>query len=232
MKLEKFLEIIKGQIIVSCQALPNEPLYCEEMSLMPFMAKAAKQAGSPAIRTSSVRDIIEIKKATQLPVIGLIKKVYPNYKSYITPTMKEIDHLVKANSDVIALDCTLRKRGDNKTINDFIYDIKKKYPNIILMADISTFDEGLNAFECGVDMIGTTLSGYTDYSPKLETPDFELVKKLSKKLPVPVIAEGKIHTPEQAKKMFELGAYSVVVGGAITRPFEIATRFINSVKEF
>lgn len=231
MELQDFLKNIKGKIIVSCQALPNEPLYCEEKSLMPFMANAAKQAGSPAIRTSSVRDVIEIKKATNLPVIGLIKKSYPNYDSYITPTMTEIDQLVEAKSDVVALDCTLRKRGDNQSINQFISQIKQEHPNIVLMADISTYEEGVNAFNCGVDMVGTTLSGYTDYSPKVDGPDFALVEKLAKELPIPVIAEGKIHCPEQAKKMFKLGAYSIVVGGAITRPLEIATRFINAVRE-
>ncbi|MBQ8518754.1 MAG: N-acetylmannosamine-6-phosphate 2-epimerase [Agathobacter sp.] len=231
MKLEELLANTKGSIIVSCQALPHEPLYCEEMSLMPFMAKAAKEAGSKCIRTSSVRDVVEIKKQTGLPVIGLIKRVYEGYDSYITPTMKEIDELVEAESDIIALDCTMRTRGDGTDINTFIQQIREKYPDIALMADISTFEEGVNAWKAGVNIVGTTMSGYTPYSPKVDGPDYELVERLVKELPIPVIAEGKVHYPDQAKKMLELGAHAVVVGGAITRPLEIAQRFYKAIQE-
>ena len=229
--LAKILDATKGSIIVSCQALPSEPLYCDEMSLMPFMAMAAKQAGSKCIRTSSIRDVVEIKKATGLPVIGLVKRVVEGYASYITPTMKEVDDLVAAESDIVALDCTQRTRGDGTTINEFIAQIKEKYPDIVLMADISTFEEGVNAEKCGVDLVGTTLSGYTDYSPKVDGPDFALVERLVSALSIPVIAEGKVHYPDQAKKMLELGAHAVVVGGAITRPLEIAQRFYKAIEK-
>ena len=228
--LSEILDATKGSIIISCQALPGEPMYCEEMSIMPFFAKAAKQAGSKCIRTSSIRDVVEIKKATGLPVIGLVKRVVEGYDSYITPTMQEVDDLVAADADIIALDCTLRKRGDGTTINEFIVQIKAKYPDIVLMADISTFEEGVNAEQCGVDLVGTTMSGYTEYSPKVDGPDYELVKKLVATLKVPVIAEGKVHYPDQAKKMLELGAHAVVVGGAITRPLEIAQRFFRGIE--
>ena len=227
---EEILSDTRNSIIVSCQALPSEPLYCEEMSIMPFMAKAAQMAGCKCIRTSSVRDVVEIKKATGLPVIGLIKRTYEGYDSYITPTMKEIDELVAADSDIIALDCTLRTRGDGTTINEFLAQIREKYPDIILMADISTYEEGINAWKCGVNLVGTTMSGYTPYSPKVEGPDFELASRLVKDLDIPVIAEGKIHYPDEAKKMLSLGVHAVVVGGAITRPLEIAQRFYNGIK--
>ena len=226
----EILTSIQGSIIVSCQALPGEPLYCEEMSLMPFMAKAAQMAGCKCIRTSSVRDVEAIKKATGLPVIGLIKRTYQGYDSYITPTMKEIDELAAAESDIIALDCTLRSRGDGTTINEFLNQIRDKYPDIILMADISTYEEGINAWKCGVNMVGTTLSGYTPYSLKTEEPDFELAGRLAGDLEIPVIAEGRIHYPEQVKKMLDLGVHAVVVGGAITRPYEIAQRFYQAVR--
>ncbi|WP_066895116.1 N-acetylmannosamine-6-phosphate 2-epimerase [Clostridium nigeriense] len=229
-KKHEILEKIKGKLIISCQALPSEPLYVEEKSIMYLMARAAKQAGSPCIRTNSVRDIIAIKEETSLPVIGIIKIDYEGYDSYITPTMKEIDELVSVDTDIIALDCTMRKRGDGSTINEFIKEIKVKYPDIVLMADISTYEEGVNAWKCGVDFVGTTLSGYTNYSPKTDGPDIELVKKLASTIDIPVIAEGKVHTPEQAIQMLNAGAYAVVVGGAITRPLEIATRFINAIE--
>jgi len=227
---EEILSDTRHSIIVSCQALPGEPLYCEEMSIMPYMAKAAQMAGCKCIRTSSIRDVTEIKKVTGLPVIGLIKRTYEGYEPYITPTMQEIDELVAAESDIVALDCTLRTRGDGTTINEFLAQIREKYPDIVLMADISTYEEGINAWKCGVNLIGTTMSGYTPYSPKVDGPDFELASRLVKDVDIPVIAEGKIHYPDEAKKMLSLGVHAVVVGGAITRPLEIAQRFYNGIQ--
>lgn len=230
-KKEDIFRDIKGGMIISCQALPGEPLYVEEKSIMYLMARAAKQAGTKCIRTNSIRDVIAIKEETGLPVIGLIKQVYEGYDSYITPTMKEIDALVEADADIIALDCTMRTRGDGTTINEYLAQIREKYPEITLMADISTFEEGVNAWKCGVDLVSTTMSGYTPYSPKVDGPDFELVKRLIEAIDIPVIAEGKIHSPEQARQMLDAGAYAIVVGGAITRPLEIASRFMKAIKE-
>lgn len=228
--LKTILDATKGSIIVSCQALPGEPLYCEEKSLMTYMAIAAKEAGSKCIRTSSIRDVAAIKEATGLPVIGLVKKVYEGYDGYITPTMKEIDDLVAVESDIVALDCTNRKRGDGLTSVEFIKSIKDKYPDIVLMADISTLEEGIAAMEAGVNIVGTTLSGYTPYSPKVDGPDFKLAEGLVKSLSIPVIAEGKIHSPEEAKEMLTKGVHAIVVGGAITRPLEIAERFYRAIQ--
>ena len=229
MEKEKLLEQIKGKVIVSCQAVKGEPLYVEEKSVMYLMARAAKQAGTPAIRTSSIRDVVAIKEETGLPVIGLIKVQYEGFESYITPTMKEVDELVLAGSDVIAFDCTNQKRGDGKTISEFIAEVRAKYPEAILMADISTFEEGVNAWKLGVDLVGTTMSGYTSYTVKTDGPDYELVRKLAETVDIPVIGEGRVHEPRQAVEMLRAGAFAVVVGGAITRPLEIAQRFINAV---
>ena len=231
MTKSELFQKMEGKLIVSCQALPGEPLYVEKKSIMYLMARAAKEAGAVAIRTSSVRDVVAIKEETGLPVIGLIKIRYDGYEGYITPTMKEIDELARAGADIIALDCTLRKRGDNLTVNEFITQIKKKYPDSILMADISTYEEGMNAQKAGVDMVSSTLSGYTEYSPHLEGPDLELVKMLSKDLTIPLVAEGRIHTPGQAAAVLKNGAFAVVVGGAITRPLEITKRFIDEISK-
>lgn len=230
MNKQEFLERIKGKMIISCQALPGEPLYVEEKSIMYLMARAGKMAGSPAVRTSSVRDVVAIKEETGLPVIGLIKVQYPGFESYITPTMKEVDALVEAGSDVVALDCTLRSRGDGKTVNDFIREVREKYPEQILMADISNYEEGVNAWKMGMDIVGTTMSGYTDASPKLDGPDYELIRRLAQTIDIPVIGEGRIHYPQQAVEALEAGAYAIVVGGAITRPLEIANRFMKALE--
>lgn len=229
MTKKELLESIHGKMIISCQALKGEPLYVEEKSVMYLMARAAKQAGTPMIRTSSVRDVIAIKEETGLPVIGLLKIVYEGYDAYITPTMKEVDALVEAGADIVALDCTLRRRGDGTTINEYIAAIKEKYPDIILMADISNYEEGVNAARCGVDLVGTTMSGYTPYTAGKDEPDYELMRRLAGNLDIPVIGEGKIHSPEDAVKALETGVWAIVVGGAITRPLEIARRFMDAI---
>ncbi len=232
MTKEEFLKTIKGKMIVSCQAVKGEPLYVEEKSIMYLMARAAKEAGAECIRTSSIRDVIAIKEETSLPVIGLIKKQYEGFDSYITTTMKEVDELVEAKADVIAMDCCFSKRGDGKDISTFMKEVRTKYPKQILMADISTFEEAKNAQEIGFDLVSTTMSGYSKHTANKDKsrPDFELLEKCVKELSIPTVCEGRIHTPEEAKEAFRRGAYAIVVGGAITRPLEIAQRFYAALK--
>ncbi|MFU0783122.1 MAG: putative N-acetylmannosamine-6-phosphate epimerase [Thermoanaerobacterium thermosaccharolyticum] len=225
----KVLDDIKNGLIVSCQALSNEPLHSP--FIMAKMAKAAEMGGAVAIRANGYEDIKAIRREVKLPIIGLIKKNYEGYKPYITPTIEEVSAVVKAGADIVAIDATkLIKPGDIST-KDLLREVKKLYPNILVMADISTYNEGIEAEKVGFDIVSTTLSGYTDYSPKIDGPDFELIEKLSKVLKIPLIAEGRIWTPEEAIKALELGAYAVVVGTAITRPQEITKRFAESIRK-
>ncbi|SNX54583.1 N-acetylmannosamine-6-phosphate 2-epimerase [Thermoanaerobacterium sp. RBIITD] len=225
----KVLKDIENGLIVSCQALEDEPLHSP--FIMAKMAKAAEMGGAVAIRANGYEDIKAIRKEVKLPIIGLIKKSYSGYIPYITPTIEEVDKVIKAGADIVAIDATKLIKPGNITTNDLLKEIKKLYPNVLVMADISTYEEGLEAEKIGFDIVSTTLSGYTDYSKKNDKPDFDLIESLAKDIKVPLIAEGRIWTPEEAIKALDLGAYAVVVGTAITRPQEITKHFTEAIKK-
>lgn len=220
-------EKVKGKLIVSCQALPDEPLHSSY--IMGRMAYAALVGGGSGIRANTVSDIKEIKKTVDLPIIGIIKEVYGDNNVYITPTMKEISALVEEGVDVIAIDGTKRERPDGNTLENLMKEAKEKYPNQLFMADISSVEEAMNAEKIGFDIVGTTLVGYTEYT-KGNNPLTEL-EKVIKNVSIPVIGEGNLDTPEKAKKALNLGAYAVVVGGAITRPQQITRKFVNEIEK-
>lgn len=219
------LDIIKNKLIVSCQALEDEPLHSP--FVMGKMASAAKEGGAVAIRAQGVEDIKEIKKVTSLPVVGIIKRNYEDSEIYITPTKKEVDELLTTGCEMIAIDATNRKRPNNETLKDLIDYIKSK--NILIMADISNYEEGVNAQELGVDCISTTLSGYTSYTKSIDGPDFELMRTLVENLHIPIVAEGRINTPQDLQEAYKTGVYSAVVGSAITRPQIITAKFANAI---
>lgn len=228
MQKEEILNKIHGGLIVSCQALEDEPLHSS--IIMSRMANAAKIGGAVGIRANTVEDILEIRKMVELPIIGIIKRDYSDSEIYISPTLKEIQELIDSPAEIIALDATLRRRPKNEKIESSIEAIKKA--GKIAMADISTYEEGIEAYKKGFDIISTTLSGYTPYSPQIENPDYELIKKLSRDVNIPVIAEGRVFYPEQLIKCFGCGAYCVVVGAAITRPQTITKHFVRAINEY
>jgi N-acylglucosamine-6-phosphate 2-epimerase len=227
-KIEVLRRIQHG-LIVSCQALNTEPLYSS--FIMGRMALAAFQGGAVGIRANTPSDIIEIKRVVNLPVIGLYKAEYHDSEVYITPTMIEIDALVQAGPEIIAMDATDRLRPNKQTLTEFFKDVKAKYPKQIFMADTSCYEEGVRAKELGFDIVGTTMSGYTKYTKDTELPNYKLMKRYVDTLDMPIIAEGGICTPEQLKYAIDLGVWSAVVGTAITRPKEITECFVRAIKK-
>lgn len=225
----EIIDKLKKGLIVSCQALDDEPLHSS--FIMGRMALAAKMAGASGIRANTVSDIKEIKENVDLPIIGIIKKDYDNSEIYITPTIDEIDALVNEGVEIIATDATNMKRPQNDGLEDFYKEIREKYPNIKLMADCSTVEEAVFADKLGFDFIGTTLVGYTPQSngDQIDADDFKILREIIEKCNHPVIAEGNIDSPEKAKRVLELGAFTVVVGGAITRPQNIAKKFVDCI---
>ncbi len=223
----KLTEKLKNQIIISVQAMPYEPLY--EETAINAMMKSVINGGAKGLRLAGSRDIKNAKKFFDVPVIGLTKpdKLPDNWREivYITPTLKEIKEVINAGADIIATDATLRPRP-MESLEEIIYYIKSQ--GKIAMADISTFEEGIKARELGFDIISTTLSGYTQNSDcNNKEPDFKLLESLVKELDCPIFLEGRIWEPYQVSKAFDLGAYSVVIGSAVTRPQLITKRFIE-----
>ena len=224
------IEKMKGKLVVSCQALPAEPLHSS--FIMGRMARAAAEGGALGIRANTPEDIEEIKRNVDLPVIGIWKKDFEDSKVYITPTMEEIDALVRTKTEIIALDATADLRPGGKGIDEFDAEIREKYPDQLLMADCSTVEEALHADALGFDFIGTTLVGYTDQSKgnRIEEDDFKIIREILAEAVHPIVAEGNINTPQKAKRVIELGCYCVVVGSIITRP-QVITRGFASVLE-
>jgi N-acylglucosamine-6-phosphate 2-epimerase len=223
MQLSSLLAKLRHGLIVSCQALPDEPLY--GAGHMAAMARAAAMGGAVAIRANSPADIAAIRAAVTLPIIGLYKVDLPGFEVRITPTLDHAREIAEAGADLIALDATLRPHPGGLTAAELIARVHATTGRPIL-ADISTLEEGLAAAQAGAAVVATTLSGYTDYSPDQAEPDFELIRQLAPALATPLIAEGRITTPEQAAHALALGAHAVVVGSAITRPQEITERFV------
>lgn len=226
--MNDIIYLLRNGLIVSCQALDGNPL--KGSNYMAAMALAAELGGAVGIRANGTDDIRAIKNLVSIPVIG-INKTNPSINNiYITPTYKEAEEIAVAGADIIALDGTSRERPDGVILKELIERIHFEL-HLPVMADVSTFEEGLEAWKSGADMVATTLSGFTNYSPKFKLPDFKLVQRLSVELPIPVIAEGRITSPEHLKKVFRLGAYAAVIGKMITNPMFITKKFVNTIQK-
>lgn len=216
---------IKGGLIVSCQAPANSPLAKPE--IIAALAEVAEQNRSVAVRIDSPSHIKAVKQAVRLPIFGIYKIVSGSSEVYITPTFDSARTVAEAGADVIAIDATLRRRPSGERLTDIIRRIEAEL-NTPVMADVATLEEGINAAEkLGVDFISTTLSGYTSDTKHIAEPDFDLVEKLVVKVGVPVICEGRLRSPEDARRAFDCGAFAVVVGGAITGVDQLVQRFVS-----
>ncbi len=225
------VEALKGKLIVSCQALANEPLHSS--FIMGRMAAAAREGGAAGIRANTAEDIREIQSVVDLPVIGIVKRDYPDCQVYITPTSREVEELMEVKPDIIALDATGALRPEQKSLDAFFAELKQRYPNQLWMADCSTVEEALHADALGFDFIGTTMVGYTPQSrgDKIEANDFEILREIIRRTEHKVIAEGNINTPQKAKRVIDLGAFAVVVGSVITRPQLITREFARALEQ-
>jgi N-acylglucosamine-6-phosphate 2-epimerase len=223
------ISTFKNGLIVSCQAEEDDPFNSPDA--IATFARAAEIGGAVGIRAEGYEKIKAIKQRVKLPVVGLIKGKYPDDWVLITPDFSDVEKAIKAGADIVALDVTDRIRPNGISGFDFFYEVRKRF-DTSLIADVSTFKEGIKAAELGADAISTTLSGYTPYTADKDDmlPDYDLVSELSSSLEIPVIAEGRIWTPSDAIKAIESGAFCVVVGTAITRPRIITKMFVEALK--
>ncbi|MEH7380307.1 N-acetylmannosamine-6-phosphate 2-epimerase [Bacillus sp. JJ1533] len=222
------IELLKKKLIVSCQAWPGTPFYGDPR-LIRAMAESAYIGGAGGIRANGVDDIQEIKKNVPLPIIGIYKLPDKRGKTVITPDFESAQKIADAGSDIIAIDASIEARPDIEELQQFIYKIKTEL-RMPVMADISDLDEAIRAEASGVDIVATTMAGYTPYSKKTDGPDLDLLESIVKKVKIPVIGEGRFSKPEEVNEAINVRrAHSVVIGTSITAPWEITNRFVRAI---
>ena len=226
----ELIRTLRGGLIVSCQSAPGSPT--DSPAILAAFAKSAEIAGAVGIRANYARNIAAIRALTELPIIGIKKRETPGFEVYITPEFGDAQEVADAGATIIALDATDRPRPGPHGFRDLVVRIHDEL-RLPVMADVSTFEEGVAAAESGAELVATTMSGYTDFtSGKLSLgPDLDLVRRLADSLSTPVICEGRIHTPDQARAALDAGAYAVVVGTAITAPMWITEQYLKAMTD-
>jgi len=224
--MNKTIESWRGGLIVSCQASDNSPLNKPE--IIAAFAETAELGGAVGVRIDAPENIRAVSERVNVPILGIYKIVFDSSDVYITPTFAAAKQIVEAGANIIALDATRRTRPDGETLEKVVARVRAELKKPV-MADISSFDEGLYAAETlGVDVISTTLSGYTAETKHLIEPDFRLVERLAKKLSLPIVCEGRLRSTDDVRRAFECGAFAVVVGGAITGIDLLVQRFVGA----
>lgn len=228
MKKEELLSKLHHKLIVSCQARVGWAMYGSD--IMAAFAKAAEEGGAVGIRATGVDNITKIKERVNLPIIG-INKQFSDYPVYITPTYESAKEILDCEIDIIALDATSRRRPNDEKFEDIVKKIRKNYPDVLIMGEISTLDEAKAILKYNCDLISTTLSGYTEESKDITSVNLKLISDIKAITDTPIIAEGKIRTEEEARAALDAGAFSVVVGTSITRPEIITSRYVKYIDE-
>ena len=221
------LESFQNGLIVSCQVQHDDPICTPDMHVK--MAEAAKWGGAVGIRANSPEQIRDIKKAVDLPVIGLYKQWKKGTDIFITPNMDAVRQVYEAGAEIIALDCTNQINIDDRPAWMLLPEAMKEFPDAMFFADVSNYEEAARAVELGADIVGPTLYGYTEETKHIEEPNLREFARMCRDFgdDVYMIMEGHVYTPEDAIKCLYLGAHSVVVGSAITRPHLITKRFTD-----
>jgi N-acylglucosamine-6-phosphate 2-epimerase len=215
------LRAIEGGLIVSCQ--PKAPL--DRPAYVADLARVMADEGACALRVEGTERIAAVRAAVAVPILGILKRASPGFDPYITPTVDAVDAVIEAGADIVALDGRDRPRPDGSTFGDLVTRCHAR--GVSVMADVSTLAEGLYAARCGADLVATTLAGYTPESRPGPDPDLDLIAELAGGAAVPVVAEGRLHAPEQVRAAFARGAHAVVVGTAITEPRFAIARFLT-----
>lgn len=214
-------------LIVSCQAYPGEPLFGP--AHMAAMARAALQGGAVGLRINSPADIAAVRAVTDRPIIGLEKRLTPGSDVYITPDAAAATAIAQAGADVVAVDATPRPRAGGATLAGLIAHIHTTLGKPVL-ADVACLADAELAEALGADLLSTTLAGYTAHGrPAMDGPDLEFLSALVARTALPVLAEGRYWQPAEVREAFARGAHAVVIGSAITRPWEITRRFVQAV---
>lgn len=219
------LEQIKGRLVVSCQAYPGEPML--DPRTMAQVAASVERGGAAAVRAKGLADVVAVRAAVSVPVIGLVKQ--GDSGVYITPTLESALAVAATGCEIVALDGTRRPRPDGLTLAATVAGIRAVYPDVLLMADCGSYDDAVAATAAGFDILGTTLGGYSGERPKTAGPDWDLVDQVVGLGTLPVVVEGRVHTPDQAAEALRRGAWSVCVGTAITHPATITSWFVAAV---
>lgn len=216
---------LKNGLIVSCQASASSPL--NRAGIIAALALVAEQQGAVGVRIDGSRNIRAVRRAVKIPIVGIEKQQALNSPVYITPTFESVRRVCRAGAEIVALDCTRRRRPQGQSLAAIMERTRREFP-VTLMADVATLDEGLAAADLGADLISTTLHGYTEDSPDGREPAFHLLESLVRKTRVPIILEGRVQTPEQLRRAFGSGAHAVVVGTAITGVDWLIRRFVEA----
>ncbi|MEI9978905.1 MAG: putative N-acetylmannosamine-6-phosphate 2-epimerase [Edaphobacter sp.] len=224
---ESVWERLRGRLVVSCQASEGDPL--DDVGTLVRIVTSVLRGGAGGLRAEGAERVAAFRGITDLPIVGIVKRYDVNGDVYITPDFLSAKAVSEAGADIVALDCTARRLKEAEPWPGLIERIHSELRRLVL-ADVASVDDAIAAEGAGADAVATTLYGYTAETAGVRTPSWELVERMVARVKVPVVVEGHITRPGEVRKAFELGAWAVVVGSAITRPETITARFAEAAR--